>query len=346
MKLRRSAEAAPVASTAAPWRVLVVDDEPDIHELTELSLRGFTYGGRGLEILRALSGAEARDIMTRKGDIAVALVDVVMETDDAGLRLVDFIRKELGDRFVRLVIRTGQPGAAPEREVIERYDIDDYKDKTELTAQKLFTVMRTALRAWALQEDLLEANRQALYMLAVASEHKDEDTGAHIQRLSEGTRRLALHLGIEAGEAARYAEASVLHDIGKLGVPDAILQKPGSLTPDEFATIKRHAAIGEGILSHSDWFELARACAATHHERWDGSGYPHGLKGEAIPFIGRIVAVMDVFDALTHARPYKQAWPIEQAVAEIERGSGTQFDPRVVESFLALHRQGQLADLL
>ena len=132
----------------APWRVLVVDDEPDIHELTELSLRGFTYDGRGLEILRAMSGREARELLAREDDIAVALVDVVMETDDAGLQLVNFIRKERGDHFIRLVIRTGQPGAAPEREVIDCYDIDDYKDKTELTAQKLYTSMRSALKAY------------------------------------------------------------------------------------------------------------------------------------------------------------------------------------------------------
>ena len=348
LKLKRSIAAAATSVTPelTPWRVLVVDDEPDIHELTELSLRDFSYAGRRLEIVRALSGSEARELIAREGEIAVALVDVVMETDDAGLRLVDYIRKELGDRFIRLVIRTGQPGVAPEREVIEHYDIDDYKDKTELTAQKLFTVMRTALRTWALQADLREANHQALYMLAVASEHKDEDTGEHIQRLRDGTRTLALRMGVTHNEAERLAEASVLHDIGKLGVPDAILQKPARLTPEEFATIKRHASIGAAILSHSPWFDLARECAATHHERWDGAGYPQGLKGEAIPLIGRIVAVMDVFDALSHARPYKEAWSIERSVDEISKGSGTQFDPHVVDAFLSLHREGRLIDLL
>jgi putative two-component system response regulator len=132
--------------------------------------------------------------------------------------------------------------------------------------------------------------------------------------------------------------AAPLHDVGKLAIPDCILLKPGRLTPEEFDVMKTHAELGARLLSSgsSRVLQTAAVIAATHHERWDGAGYPKGLAGDAIPLVGRIVAVADVFDALTHDRPYKQAWPIERACAEIERSAGGQFDPRVVVAFRAL----------
>lgn len=502
MKLVRqgAAEAAVPEQDAPPWRVLVVDDEPDVYAVTALSLRGFRYAGRGLELLRALSGREAREVLAREADIALALIDVVMEADDAGLKLVEHIRHQLGNTMMRLIIRTGQPGIAPEREVIDNYDIDGYKDKSELTSQKLYTTVRSALKAyhdlkvidanrkgldlilhatpnlylhriaemevffsgvlmqvaalcnmegiliaslngfvatlgarteiraaiggfagpdgearaldiharWAapllagqpvgslpehvvltplsikgspvgyiylegvaelsdddrhlisvlanqvsaalhnlsLQEDLKEANSQALSMLAEASEYKDEDTGSHIQRMRRGTVMLAQRCGLDAETAARFGEAAILHDVGKMGIPDHILQKPGRLDADETAQMRRHAEIGAAILGRSRWLQLSCDCALTHHEHWNGGGYPRGLSGDAIPQIGRIVAVMDVFDALSHRRPYKEAWPLDQVVDEIRRGSGSQFDPQVVAAFLDLHAAGRLAELV
>ena len=143
------------------WKLLVVDDEPDIRELTRFNLRGFRFAERELEIIEASSAYEARELLTQHPDIAVALVDVVMETDDAGLRLVEFIRKDLKNLMVRLVIRTGQPGLAPERHVIDHYDIDDYKDKTELTAGRLYTTVRAPVKSY---RDLrtIDLNRQGL----------------------------------------------------------------------------------------------------------------------------------------------------------------------------------------
>ena len=145
----------------APWKILIVDDEIDIHTMTRLALKNFEFAGKKLEILKAMSGKEAREILKNESDIAVAFVDVVMETDDAGLLLIDFIRNDIKIFLIRLIIRTGQPGMAPEKEVIERYDIDDYKEKTELTAQKLYTTMRVALKSF---NDLstLDNNRKAL----------------------------------------------------------------------------------------------------------------------------------------------------------------------------------------
>ncbi len=148
-------------SKLSPWKILVVDDEIDIHTMTRLALKNFEFAGKKLHILKAMSGLEARKILSEESDIAVAFIDVVMETDDAGLRLIDFIRNDIQKVLIRLIIRTGQPGMAPEKEVIERYDIDDYKEKTELTAQKLYTTMRVALKSF---NDLttLDKNRKAL----------------------------------------------------------------------------------------------------------------------------------------------------------------------------------------
>ena len=133
-------------------------------------------------------------------------------------------------------------------------------------------------------------------------------------------------------------QAAPLHDVGKIGIPDQILLKPGKLTDEEFVVMKTHTNIGAKLLAngHSDLVRLAERIALSHHERWNGNGYPQGLSGKDIPIEGRILAVVDVFDALTHARPYKEPWTVEQAVAEVERGAGTQFDPDVVNEFMQL----------
>ncbi len=144
-----------------PWKVLIVDDEPDVHTIARLNLKNFEFAGRALEFIECMSAQEAKDVLDQQPDIAVALIDVVMETDDAGLRLVEYIRNELRNSFMRLIIRTGQPGVAPEKHVIDNYDIDDYKDKTELTAQRLYTTTRSALKSY-LDLKLIDANRRGL----------------------------------------------------------------------------------------------------------------------------------------------------------------------------------------
>ena len=490
-------------SRQPPWKLLVVDDEPDIRRLTVLNLRGFEFSGRGLEILEAASAGEARDILRAHDNIAMALVDVVMESDDAGLKLVDFIRNELGNRNIRLIIRTGQPGIAPERYVIEHFDIDDYKDKTELTAQKLYTAVRVGIKGYRdlqvielnrqglarildvtpelynlhldrleeyfrgvlmqiiaicklehsgmistidglvatlegkdiriraatgdleeregdadrrnmiaslcsdavlshevpgalrqgalvvplkvkdevlgfvylesageltsddrelirvmanqcaaaldnfrLHHSLAESYEEAIDMLGQVAEFKDSATGKHIRRIQEYTQRLALALGCPEEEAKVYAKASRLHDIGKVGIPDNILRKPGKLTAEEFAVMKRHTRIGDAVLSRSVSLAVARVVAKSHHERWDGSGYPDGLAGEDIPYPARIVAVADVFDALLSIRPYKQPWQEADAATQIQIGRGTHFDPQVVDVFMALYHDGRFDDLI
>jgi putative two-component system response regulator len=193
--------------------------------------------------------------------------------------------------------------------------------------------------------DLEQARLEILDRLAIAAEYRDDATQEHAWRLGRTSALLALGLGLPDQEVELIRRAAPLHDIGKIGIPDAILLKPGRLTDEEFEQIKTHTTIGAEILSgsRSQLLGMAERIALTHHERWDGRGYPRGLAGEQIPLPGRIVAVADVFDALTHERPYKPAWPLQEAVAEIPSQAGGQFDPDVVGAFLQLDHQTLLS---
>jgi putative two-component system response regulator len=178
--------------------------------------------------------------------------------------------------------------------------------------------------------------------LARVAEHRDDETGRHTQRVGLTASLLAARLGV-TGPAARLLEqAAWLHDIGKVAIPDAILLKPGGLTGEERIVMQAHAATGADMLSDSSLpvLRLASCVAATHHERWDGHGYPRALASSAIPLAGRIVAVADVFDALTQARPYKEAWAVDDAIAEIQAQSGRQFDPEVTRTLTELADEG------
>ena len=188
---------------------------------------------------------------------------------------------------------------------------------------------------------LVAAQYETLDRLARAAESRDDDTGQHTARVGATSAALARALGWPAEEADRLGRAAVLHDVGKIGIPDGVLLKPGPLTPAEFAVMRTHTTGGAAILAGSEHalLRLAEAIALGHHERWDGTGYPQGLAGAAIPLAGRLVAIADVFDALTHARPYKAAWPVADALAEIAGQAGRQFDPVVVAAFLALRRR-------
>jgi response regulator RpfG family c-di-GMP phosphodiesterase len=498
-------EAAPGTNPAAIdqrlWRVLIVDDDVDVHAVTRLALRNVAFKGRELELFSAYSGAEAYKILRDTSDIALVLLDVVMETDDAGLILARRIREELNNQIVRVVLRTGQPGQAPEQRVIIEYDINDYKAKTELTTQKLFTTVISALRAYeglmmlersriglgkilagatnlyqihslrefasgvlnqvsaildvgadgvlcvmsatdgaptvvaatggyasladdevlpvdhpllptiskafrekhsqfehpanvlfihtqesrelcisvtppwplaAIQRDLLEVFCQRiaaafdnLYMfgqlrkaqeatvvaLADLAEFRDHGTGGHVRRVQELSAKIAQMMKTQGSDDPELTGemlemiglASILHDVGKVSTPDQVLLKPAEHTPEERAVMQTHAEIGRSILERASrmvdgvsYLTYGAQIAGGHHEHFDGAGYPRGLRGRDIPLCARIVAVVDVFDALLHRRPYKEPWPYPDVVAYIRERTGSQFDPDVVKALLTI----------
>ncbi len=217
------------------------------------------------------------------------------------------------------------------------------EDQLATNARTLETMIEERTR------ELDDARAETLRQLALAAEYRDDETYQHTERVGHVAARIALGLELPAGQVTLLRQAAPLHDVGKLAIPDRILLKPGKLTRAEYDVMKTHAELGSRLLSSgsSPVLQMAAVIAATHHERWDGAGYPKALAGESIPLVGRIVAVADVFDALIHDRPYKAAWPLELAIEEIARGSGTQFDPRVVAAFMTLRNDlGRLRDEL
>jgi HD-GYP domain-containing protein (c-di-GMP phosphodiesterase class II) len=223
--------------------------------------------------------------------------------------------------------------------------INARKKKTIVTFDKHFENLVLSLASQAaiairnalLTQELKEAYLDTIFRLSVAAEYKDDDTAAHIHRMSRYSSILAEGLGLSTIEVESIQYASPMHDIGKLGVPDSILMKPGKLTPQEFKEMQNHTIFGAKILENAkaDLLRASEQIALTHHEKWDGSGYPRGLKGENIPLAGRIVALADVFDALTSKRCYKPAFSLEQSLDIIKEGGGRHFDPKVVQAFMA-----------
>lgn len=462
------------------WKVLIVDDEPEVHRITKMTLAQFQFDDKPIEFLHAYTGREAQAIVANEPDIALILLDVVMETDNAGLDVVRYVRTELGNQQIRIVLRTGQPGQAPEDDVVANYDINDYKDKTELTSQKLRTLIRASLRSYRdicslehnrkglekviaaskgifekqalkqfaegtleqlsallaleetslyqlrqnayeirddalgsvlnsddyqsfhdstiiqqavscrqnvyrdnelviycsnprhsllfhiqgtrplsqmdtyllnlftgnivialenirLNELLADNQREIIYRIGEIVETRSKESGLHVKRVALYCEQFARLLGLPEEKTELLKRASPLHDIGKIGIPDAVLHKPGKLDADEWAIMKTHSQIGYDMLCGSDieLFQVAAQIALNHHEKWDGSGYPQGLSGTAIPLEGRITALVDVFDALGSDRCYKRAWPLDKILALIQEEKGRHFDPELVELMLA-----------
>ena len=192
--------------------------------------------------------------------------------------------------------------------------------------------------------ELEDAQSEILQRLATAAEYRSDETNQHARRVGQMAARIAQALELPEAEVQMIRQVAPLHDVGKIGTPDAILLKPGRLTAEEFELTKTHTLVGARILSGSNSavLQLAEQIALAHHERWDGSGYPRGLRGEEIPLAARIVSVVDVWDALTHERSYKPAWPADEALAELRTQAGRQFDPRVMEAFLQVWSEGAL----
>ena len=272
----------------------------------------------GLEVLRLLSSK------TEPGEylpIVVLTADANPESKQACLAggAKDFLTKPFDAQEVLLRIRN----------MLETRFLH-----VELRSHNRTLESQVRVRTWELEQ----ARNEVIERLAVAAEYRDDATGAHIQRVGKLATAVAAALGLPDSDVELIARTAPLHDVGKIGVPDGILLKPGRLTAEEFERVKVHTTIGAQILAGDQFplLRMAQRIALTHHERWDGTGYPQGLAGEAIPIEGRIVSVSDVFDALVQERPYKRAWPFEEAVAEIEAQRGRQFDPDVVEAFLGV----------
>ncbi|ABD01710.1 GAF domain protein [Synechococcus sp. JA-2-3B'a(2-13)] len=202
-------------------------------------------------------------------------------------------------------------------------------------AEALASQAAVAYQNVQLREELKSAHFETIFCLSVAAEYRDQDTSFHLKRMSNYSRIIAKQLGLSSHEQELIFYASPMHDVGKIGIPDAILQKPGRLTPEERQIMNRHPEIGYEILSKSDSELMKKSAiiALTHHEKFDGSGYPRGLKGEGIPLEGRIVALADVFDALASRRPYKEAWALNEVFQFVEDNRGSHFDPQVVAAF-------------
>ena len=195
---------------------------------------------------------------------------------------------------------------------------------------------KTILELKTANQELQESYIDTIHRLALAAEYKDEDTGDHIKRMSRYCSLIAEKLDLPSKEVQNILYASPMHDVGKIGIPDSILMKPGKLTEEEFTTMKNHSIIGANLLSYSksEVLKIAEEIAISHHEKWNGKGYPQGLAGEKIPLVGRIVGLADVFDALTSKRPYKDPFPVEKTIDIIKKERGEHFDPHIVDVFL------------
>jgi len=220
------------------------------------------------------------------------------------------------------------------RELLAR--VHTHLENARLRNRLMQEVERRSGEIIQMHKNLLALHHEMLIRLGMASEYRDNETGMHIQRIGHFSKCIGLELGLNLVRANQLEVSAVMHDVGKIGIPDSILLKPGKLTPEEFDQMKRHTLIGHNLLSNinSELVKEAALIALGHHEKWDGTGYPNGLSGNQIPLSSRIVAIVDVFDALTSERPYKRAWTIDEATALIKSESGRHFDPAVVAGFM------------
>ncbi|MDO6545621.1 two-component system response regulator [Pseudoalteromonas carrageenovora] len=311
-------------STDRP-RILIVDDEP-----------------ANLKVMREVLGNQYRMSFAKSGDAALAL----LEKELPKLILLDIMMPDMnGFEVCQKVKANPKTSHIPIIFVTALGDESDEFKGFELGAVDYITkpispaIVRARVKthlSLVQAEQLKQAHVDLVHRLGRAAEYKDTDTGEHIVRMSQYSKVLALALGMNESEAELLRQAAPMHDVGKIGIPDAILLKPGRLTSDEFDHMKQHAVIGAQILANSSspLLQLAHTLAIEHHEKWDGTGYPHGIKGEDISVEGRIVAIADVFDALTSKRPYKEAWSVEETVEHLKSQAGSHFDPNLINLFI------------
>ncbi|MDY6919977.1 MAG: two-component system response regulator [Pseudomonadota bacterium] len=308
-------------------KLLVVDDEPTNLRILKLMLQD------AYQLAFAKSGDEAiRLVASERPDLV--LMDVMMP-GMTGFEACKHIKADPATAKIPVIFVTALKDEVDEATGFECGGVD-YITKPLSPA---IVMARVRNHLSLVQADELKSTRlQIIQKLGRAAEYKDNETGMHVMRMSHYSRLLALAHGFPDSMADDLLNAAPMHDIGKIGIADHILLKPGKLTPEEFAIMQRHPEIGAEILGESDApiLQLARSVALHHHEKWDGSGYPFGLAGKAIPVEARIVAIADVFDALTSERPYKKAWTVEAALELLQEQSGKHFDPELVRTFCGI----------
>ena len=308
-------------------RLLLVDDEPTNLQVLRHVLQA------DYRLLFATDGARALQV-AREQLPQLILLDIMMPGMD-GYAVCRALKADPATAGIPVIFITA---------------LDDSQDETAgfdvggvdyLTKPVSPPVVRARVRthlSLVRMEELRETRLQIVQRLGRAAEYKDNETGLHVIRMSHFSQLLALAAGCSPAWAEDLLNAAPMHDVGKIGIPDAVLRKPGPLDADEWATMRRHPEIGAEIIGEhpSGVLQLAREIALAHHEKWDGSGYPRGLAGEAIPLSARIVAIADVFDALTTRRPYKEPWPVQEAMNHIAAQAGKHFDPALVALFAPL----------
>ena len=306
-------------------KLLLVDDEPANLQVLRHVLQD------DYRLLFARDGHKALEL-ARSSSPALILLDVMMP-ELSGLDVCRTLKANDATRAIPVIFVTALADVSDETQGFEAGAVD-YITKP-ISPPVVRARVRTHLSL--VRADELRATRlEIVQRLGRAAEYKDNETGWHVLRMSHFSQILALAAGLSEDRADDLLHAAPMHDVGKIGIPDAILQKTGPLTEAEWVVMRRHPEIGAQILGEHPGgvLAMARTIAVAHHEKWDGSGYPEGLAGEAIPIEARIVAIADVFDALTSVRPYKAAWPIERAVDFLGEQSGKHFDPRLVGLFI------------
>ncbi|WP_218648443.1 response regulator [Neptunomonas phycophila] len=303
-------------------RILIVDDEPTNLKVLKNVLQDL------YRLSFAKNGEDAL-MLVKKDRPNLILMDVMMP-GMTGFEVCERLKSDPETADIPLIFVTALQNEIDEEKGFTVGGVD-YISKP-ITPAIVKARIKTHL-SLVKADKLKKTHVELIQRLGRAAEYKDNETGMHVLRMSRYSHVLAKAAGLSDDEADDLLQAAPMHDIGKIGIPDDILLKPSKLSPDEFAHMQRHTHIGAEILgdSESGLIQLAHTVAMTHHEKWDGSGYPNGLKGENIPLAGRIVAIADVFDALTSKRPYKEAWTVEKTLNVIKKDSGTHFDPNLVE---------------
>ena len=308
-------------------RLLVVDDEP-----TNLQVLRHVLD-KDYRLLFATDGTRALQL-ARQEQPRLVLLDVMMPGMD-GYAVCAALKADPATAAIPVIFVTALADAVDETRGFDAGGVD-YITKP-VSAPVVRARVRTHLSLVRMDE-LRETRLQIVQRLGRAAEYKDNETGMHVIRMSHFSKLLALAAGHSPAWAEDLLNAAPMHDVGKIGIPDAVLRKPGPLDAAEWDTMRRHPEIGAEIIGDhpSGLLQLAREIALAHHEKWDGSGYPRGLAGEAIPVSARIVAIADVFDALTTRRPYKEPWPVQDALDHITAQAGKHFDPALVALFVPL----------